>query len=92
MLKDSKLKDKIEHPAAQYDAPAELVKDKALSREEKKMALNSWEQDARQLLTASNEGMPGSEEGVDKGDHHQLGDVERAKDQIGEKPERKPSH
>ena len=56
------------------------------------MALNSWEQDARQLLTASNEGMPGSEEGVDKGDHHQLGDVERAKDQIGEKPERKPSH
>ena len=50
------------------------------------------EQDARQLLTASNEGMPGTAEGIDKDDHHQLGQVERAKEKIGEKPEDKPAH
>jgi hypothetical protein len=31
-----------------------------------------WEQDARQLLTASNEGMPGPEEGLEKEGTHNL--------------------
>ena len=53
-----KAKDKVENPDAQFDKPTEVVKDKALSHEEKKKALNTWEQDERQLLTASNEGMP----------------------------------
>ena len=63
-----------------------------LSLEEKNNALNSWEQDARQQLTASNEGMAGSKEGIDPSDHSRLGEIERAKDKIGEKPEHKPSH
>lgn len=92
MPKNSTLKDKIERPQTQYDTPAEVVKDKALSHDDKKAALDTWEQDARQLLTASNEGMPASDEGVDKGDHHKLGQVERAKEKIGEKPDRKPAH
>lgn len=40
--------------------PAErfVVKDEDLSTREKKDALDTWEQDARQLLVASDEGMP----------------------------------
>jgi hypothetical protein len=63
-----------------------------LSLNEKKKALNTWEQDARQLLTASNEGMTGSEEGAQPDDHNRLGEVVRAKDKIGEKPGDKPAH
>jgi len=67
----SRLKaDKIKHPATHYKTPENILEDKELSSEEKKEALNTWEQDARQLLSASNEGMPGSEEGVHRDDHH----------------------
>ncbi len=93
MVDVSKLKiDKIEDPSAFYATPDEIVKDNDLSIEEKKKALNSWEQDARQELTASNEGMPGSKEGIDPSDHSRLGEIERAKNKIGEKPKHKPSH
>jgi hypothetical protein len=71
--------DKVEHPQSQYATPNELIHDGDLSLAEKMDALNIWEQDARQMLTASNEGMPGSEEGIDPGNHHMLGQVERAK-------------
>jgi hypothetical protein len=57
-----------------------------LSQHEKKKALRL------QLLTASNEGMPGSEEGLQSDDHNRLGEVVRAKEKIGEKPKHKPSH
>ena len=83
---------KIEHPATFYATPDDIVKDNDLSAEEKKRALNIWEQDARQQLTASNEGMTGSNEGVDPSNRSQLGEIERAKDKIGEKPTHKPSH
>jgi hypothetical protein len=70
MVDVSKLKmDKIEHPATFYSTPDDIVKDDDLSAEEKKKALNSWEQDARQQITASSEGMAGSKEGVDPSDH-----------------------
>ena len=63
-----KAKDKVDHPEAQFDKPKEVVQDKTLSRHEQKKALNTWEQDERQLLTASNEGMPGREEGLQSDD------------------------
>lgn len=89
----SKLKThKIEHPETSYTTPNDITKDDDLSVEEKKMALDSWEQDARQKLTASNEGMAGSREGIDPNDHSRLGEIERAKDKLGEKPRHKPSH
>jgi hypothetical protein len=50
---------KIEHPQAHYATPDELIEDQDISFKEKIKALNVWEQDAGQLLTASNEGMPG---------------------------------
>ena len=93
MTQVSKLKnDKIEQPETHFQSPTDVVKDRDLSHEEKKTALNTWEQDARQLLTASNEGMPGSKEGLDKEDDHRLGEVIRAKRKIGQPPKQKPSH
>jgi hypothetical protein len=87
-----KAKDKVENPDAQFDKPREIVQDKALSHDEKKKALNTWEQDERQLLTASNEGMAGRDEGLQSDDDNRLGEVVRAKEKIGEKPKHKPSH
>ena len=84
--------ERVESPATTYDKPHDIVKDKELSHREKKEAMNTWEQDARQLMTASNEGMPGPEEGLELQDHHRLGEVVRAKDKIGENPTHKPSH
>ena len=60
MVETSKSKiEKIKHPQNYYETPDALIKDTELSPEEKKKALDVWEQDARQMLTASNEGMPG---------------------------------
>lgn len=78
--------DKIEHPQSHYATPDELVRDRALSVEEKLGALKIWEQDARQMLTASNEGMPGSDEGIDPGGQPMLGQVERARDKLQHPP------
>jgi hypothetical protein len=82
---------KVENPSSTFDKPIDVVKAPALTPDEKKEALNTWEQDARQLLTASNEGMPGPEEGLEKKDTHKFGEVVRAKDTIGQKPKHKPS-
>jgi hypothetical protein len=87
-----KAKDKVENPNAQFDRPKEIIQDKALSHHEKKKALNTWEQDERQLLTASNEGMSGSDEGLQRDAGNRLGEVVRTKEKIGEKPKHKPSH
>jgi hypothetical protein len=87
----SKVK-KIESPQDSFDHPSDIVKDRQLSSEEKRDALDTWEQDAHQLLTASNEGMSGSEEGIEPKDDHRLGEVVRAKAKIGVKPQRKASH
>ena len=84
--------DKIEHPQSHYATPDELIEDHALSFEEKLDALKIWEQDARQMLTASNEGMEGDQEGLDRRDSHRLGEVVRAKEKIGAKPKHKHSH
>jgi hypothetical protein len=82
---------KVDRPAAKFEKPSDVVKAADLSQDEKKKALDTWEQDARQLMTASNEGMTGSEEGITKHDTHQFGQVLRAKDKLGEKPKHKPS-
>ena len=82
----------IDNPATAFAEPSDVVRDTSLTHQEKADALDTWEQDARQLLTASNEGMTGSEEGAQPDDHNRLGEVVRAKDKIGEKPRDKPAH
>jgi hypothetical protein len=49
-------KAKLERPADYYKSPADITQDTELSADEKRQALNTWEQDARQMMTASNEG------------------------------------
>jgi hypothetical protein len=83
---------KIEHPATHYEKPGDILGDQDLSEEDKAKALNTWEQDARQLMIASDEGMVGSAEGTQPDDHNRLGEVDRAKAKMGKKPEHKPSH
>jgi hypothetical protein len=82
----------LRDPQRSFDRPGDIVKDRRLSREEKRDALNTWEQDAHQLLTASNEGMSGSKGGIAPQDDHRLGEVVRAQDKIGVKPQHKASH
>ena len=79
------LKDKIEHPEVHYKTPEEIAKDNELSPEQRKKALDTWEQDARQMLTANNEGMAGSEEGIMRDDYNRFSEVVRAKAKINEK-------
>lgn len=92
MADTTKAKDKIANPEAHFDKPKEIAHDETLSHEEKTNALNTWEQNERQLLTASNEGMPGGDEGLKRDDCNRLGEVVKAKEEIGETPKHKPSH
>ena len=83
---------KQEKPQIHYEKANDVTADESLSPSEKKKALDTWEQDARQLLTASNEGMQGPSEGISPDDAPKLGEVIRAKADIGLKPKPKPSH
>lgn len=53
--------EKAKRPHAHFDAPIDVVDDQALSRTQKATALDSLEQDARQMAAASSEGMGGGE-------------------------------
>lgn len=53
---------KPEHPAKEFSHPAEVLTDRSLSTPEKRAALSSLEQDARQLAVATAEGMVGGEQ------------------------------
>lgn len=68
---------KVEKPATYFDAPIDVVADPHLSVEEKRAALETLEQDARQLAEASAEGMAG-------GESTNLHDVLKAKAEFGE--------
>lgn len=61
MNKDRTTNAKVAKPHAHFDGPADVVIDPALSKDQKKEALDAMEQDARQLLDASSEGMTGGE-------------------------------
>jgi hypothetical protein len=58
----SRTRAKVEHPAKEFSRPQDVVADPALSTNEKLRALNTLEQDARQLAVATEEGMSGGEE------------------------------
>ena len=81
---------KMNNPQAEFEKPGDIADDGKLSQEQKKKALETLEQDAHQLLTASNEGMaPLDDHGSE--DEVQLDEVVNAKDDIGEKAQHKPS-
>jgi hypothetical protein len=81
---------KIHDPQAKFDRPSNVVKDAALSQTEKKKALENLEQDAHQLMTASNDGM--AQENDHVAEHEpKLDEVVKAQQRIGEKPQHKPA-
>jgi hypothetical protein len=82
---------KVENPASHFDRPRDVVKDEQLSHRQKKQALKTWEQDARQMATANNEGMAANDEGGTGGDP-KLADVVRAKEKMSERPKHKRPH
>ena len=53
---------KVERPHAHFEQPGEVVVDHSLTKDEKIHALETMEQDARQLDAASAEGMAGGED------------------------------
>ena len=64
------------------------MKDSELSPTEKKKALENLEQDAHQLMTASNEGMAPENDHVAE-QEPKLDEVVKAQRRIGEKPQHK---
>ena len=69
---------------------AMLWKDFELSQPEKKKALENVEQDAHQLMTASNEGMAPENDHVAE-QEPKLDEVVKAQQRLGEKPQNKPT-
>ena len=66
MTQNTTLKNEtIDQPETHFQSLTDFMKDSKLSQEDQTNALNTWEQDVRRLLTASNKAMPGGEEGLD---------------------------
>jgi hypothetical protein len=61
MSEQAKSDPKVQKPSTYYNEPHEVVVDPSLSKAQKVEALNTLEQDARQLAEASSEGMGGGE-------------------------------
>jgi hypothetical protein len=63
MAKDTSppLKEIIQNPGAHFDGPLAVVDAKTLSPAAKKKVLDAWEDDARRLAVATEEGMTGGE-------------------------------
>lgn len=70
---------KVQKPSTHFDEPREVVADASLSNAQKVEALDTLEQDARQLAEASSEGMAG-------GERNKLHDVLNAKDMLALPP------
>ena len=82
-IENAHKEEEIENPAATFDRPSQIIKDRTLSEREKQAALDHWEQDDRDLMTASDEGMPEIDASQDQHDDDQLEDVMRAKRELG---------
>jgi hypothetical protein len=79
MSKQSKGDMKAQKASANFEHPLEVIVDSSLSPSQKMKALDTLEQDARQLAEASSEGMGG-------GERNKLHDVLVAKDTLALPP------
>ena len=61
MSEQTKSDEKVQKPTTYFDEPQEVLVDSSLSKAQKVEALDTLEQDARQLTEASSEGMGGGE-------------------------------
>ena len=76
MSEQAKSDAKVQKPSTHFDEPREVLADSSLSTAEKADALETLEQDARQLAEATSEGMGG-------GEPSKLRDVLIAKEALG---------
>ena len=74
----------LKDPGRFFDMPDEVVNAAGLTREQKLEILKRWESDARQLMVASDENMPG-------GEPQQLQAVQNAMRALGADPHAGPS-
>lgn len=72
--------ERVQKPSTHFDVPDDVVTDRRLSDEQKRVALETLEQDARQLSDATAEGMVG-------GERSNLDEVLDAKAKLGPKDE-----
>jgi hypothetical protein len=79
-----KLDDIVSRPSAHFDTPAAVLETDGLSVKAKKRVLDAWEEDARRLSVATEEGMGGGEPSL-------LADVAAAKAELGVGDDRKPA-
>jgi hypothetical protein len=60
-LDTKKLDDVLASPSSHYSSPMQVADASDLSDDQKKMVLDKWEEDARRLAVATEEGMSGGE-------------------------------
>ena len=77
-------KQKVDDPVGSFAAPADVVKDDALTTKQKQDALTEWEQDAVRLSVATAEGMSG-------GEPSRLDEVKDAQSKLPDKAAKRPS-
>jgi hypothetical protein len=80
----SRMPDLIANPSAHFDLPGEIVTRPDLSDTQKKKILDAWEEDARRLAVATEEGMAG-------GEPSRIAEVAAAKAELGLEDDRKSS-
>ena len=80
--------EKVENPALIFATPSQLIKDRTMSEEEQRAALDNWEHDDRALMTASDEGM--RETSHDEGGDDRLDEVMLARLRLSGEPTAKP--
>ena len=76
--------DTAKSPAAEFVSPAAVVADPNLTAQNKRKVLAEWEQDARLISVASEEGMSG-------GEPARLDEVKAAQRKLGDATAKKPS-
>jgi hypothetical protein len=77
-----KAKSVIQNPAEHFASPRDLIHEESLSHDEKRKALEVWEEDSRRLSVAEEEGMTG-------GERSQVVEVAEAQTKLGMKRSRR---
>jgi hypothetical protein len=82
--KPAALKDVLANPGAHFETPLSVADTGDLSKPQKKKVLDAWEEDARRLAVATEEGMAG-------GEPSRLTEVAEAKAKLGVEDDRRPA-
>ena len=87
-------KDKAQsNPAAVFNKPDDIVKNRELTANQKKKALQEWELDARLTSVAAEEGMTKDDDkALDKSKKSPLPEIKKAQEDMGIKPDKGVEH